>query len=100
MRKFFASLILSIASLTGTSVAPAAEWWPAPGYPAYPYPPPVYVAPMYPPPVYGFGYGYPVPPPAFYFGSGYDPDYRALRYNRYFSRNQDEPKIRGYTLGR
>ena len=38
------------------------------------------------------------PPPAFYFGSGWDPDYRDMRYNRYFQRTEPPPVIRGYTL--
>jgi hypothetical protein len=58
--------------------------------------PPVYPAPWSPPVVY-----VPSPysaPPAFYLGSGYDPDYRDIRYNRYFQRYQAPPQIRGYTL--
>lgn len=59
-------------------------------YPAYPAPwsPPV----VYVPPAYYY------PPPAFYLGSGWDPDYRDIRYNRYFQRYEPRPQIRGYTL--
>ena len=57
--------------------------------PVYPYPPVVYAPPAY--------YPY-YPPPAFYFGSGYDPDYRDIRYNRYFQRSQPPPIVRGFTL--
>ena len=57
--------------------------------PVYPYPPMAYAPPAY----------YPYsPPPAFYFGSGWDPDYRDIRYNRYFQRYQAEPQVRGFTL--
>jgi hypothetical protein len=55
--------------------------------PVYPYPP----AAIYAPPPY-------YPPPAFYLGSEWDPDYRDLRYNRYFQRSQPPPIIRGFTL--
>ena len=57
--------------------------------PAYPYPPMAYAPPAY--------YPY-YPPPAFYFGSGWDPDYRDIRYNRYFQRSQPPPIVRGFTL--
>ena len=56
--------------------------------PVYPYAPPV----VYAPPAYYY------PPPAFYLGSGWDPDYRDIRYNRYFQRSQPPPIIRGFTL--
>ena len=62
-----------------------------PGYgqPMYPSPwsPPV----AYVPPAYFY-------PPPFYFGSGWDPDYRDIRYNRYFQRYQPPPQVRGYTF--
>jgi hypothetical protein len=67
------------------------------GHPYVPAGPPVIVAPV---PVYPY-YAY---PPAYYvqpfgtFNTWYDADYRAIRYNRYFSRYQDEPQIRGFTL--
>jgi hypothetical protein len=61
-----------------------------PGYPAPWSPPVVYVPSPYYYPYYA--------PPAFYLGSGYDPDYRDIRYNRYFQRYQAPPQIRGYTL--
>ena len=54
-------------------------------------PPPVVYAPPYP--YYGA-----YPPPAFYSGSWWDPDYRDIRYNRYFQRYEPPPRIRGYTL--
>jgi hypothetical protein len=57
--------------------------------PVYPYPPMAYAPPAY--------YPY-YPPPAFYFGSGWDPDYRDMRYNRYFQRSQPPPIVRGFTL--
>jgi len=60
---------------------------PAYAQPVYPGSPLIYV----PPPYY-------YPPPAFYLGSDYDPDYRDLRYNRYFQRYEPPPQIRGYTL--
>jgi hypothetical protein len=61
--------------------------------------PPVYAQPVYPyPPVVYAPPAYYYPPPAFYFGSGWDPDYRDIRYNRYFQRTQPPPVIRGYTL--
>jgi hypothetical protein len=65
------------------------------------YGPPVYAQPVYPypyPPVVYAPPAYYYPPPAFYFGSGWDPDYRDIRYNRYFQRTQPPPVIRGYTL--
>lgn len=96
--------LLALTVLLGTLVVAAAAnadgvYYPYPPqavYPAYPaYPVYPYAAPLT-----GYGYPYAVPPPAFYFGSGYDPDYRAMRYNRYFSRNQDDPpKVQGYTFG-
>ena len=52
---------------------------------------------FYPPGVYA-PQPYFYPPPAFYMGSGWDPDYRDIRYNRYFQRYQDAPQIRGFTL--
>ena len=54
-------------------------------------PPPVVYAPPYP---YYPGY----PPVAYYSGSWWDPDYRDIRYNRYFQRYQGEPQVRGFTL--
>jgi hypothetical protein len=90
MRRLLALTALLMAlTVVGPALAqpfypPAAYYYPP--YPAYP----VYPAP----PVYGYAY----PPPAFYFGSGYDPDYRAMRYNRYFSRYQGEPRVEGFTL--
>ena len=59
--------------------------------PMYPAPPPV----AYPPSPYYYPY---YPPQAFYLGSGWDPDYRDIRYNRYFQRYQPPPQVRGYTL--
>lgn len=58
---------------------------------------PMYPAPWSPPVVYAPSPYY-YPPPAFYLGSGYDPDYRDIRYNRYFQRYEPAPRIRGYTL--
>lgn len=55
--------------------------------------PPAVVAPAYP--VYPSGY---YAPPAVIFNTWWDPDYRALRYNRYFQRYQDQPRIQGFTL--
>jgi hypothetical protein len=37
-------------------------------------------------------------PPVGFFGSWWDPDYRAIRYNRYFQRYEEAPRIQGYTL--
>jgi hypothetical protein len=59
---------------------------------------PMYPAPVYPPPVAYAPSPYFYPPPAFYLGSDYDPDYRDIRYNRYFQRYEPRPQIRGYTL--
>jgi hypothetical protein len=59
---------------------------------AQPPPPPV----AYPP--YPYYYPPAYPPPAFYQGSWWDPDYRDIRYNRYFQRYEQRPQIRGYTL--
>ena len=90
MRRLLAVTVL-LAALAGASSAAAQGFYPPPGYLYPPYP----AYPVYPaPPVYGYGY----PPPAFYFGSGYDSDYRAMRYNRYFSRYQGEPRVEGFTL--
>ena len=59
---------------------------------AAPAPPPAAYAPPYP-------YYYPAYPPlAFYQGSWWDPDYRDIRYNRYFQRYQSPPQVRGYTF--
>ncbi len=102
MRRLLA-LTLLLGTLAAATVAHAdGAYYPYPpqaiypAYPAYPaYPVYPFAAPL------TYGYGYAVPPPAFYFGSGYDPDYRAMRYNRYFTRNQDDPpKVRGYTFDR
>ena len=90
MRRLLALGVLVIALACAGPVG-AQNFYPpsAYGYPAYP------GYPLYPaPPVYGYAY----PPPAFYFGSGYDPDYRAMRYNHYFSRYQNEPRVEGFTL--
>jgi hypothetical protein len=75
--------------------APAGACMGCAGIPVYaqpvcPYPPPV----AYAPPAY---YPY-YPPQAFYLGSGWDPDYRDIRYNRYFQRSQPPPIIRGFSL--
>ncbi len=61
---------------------------------------PTFVQPAYawPPPVVYVPQPYYYPPPAFYLGSGWDPDYRDIRYNRYFQRSQPPPIIRGFTL--
>jgi len=60
---------------------------------------PTFVQPYgWPPPVVYVPQPYYYPPPAFYLGSGWDPDYRDIRYNRYFQRSEPPPIIRGYTL--
>ncbi len=90
MRRLLAVVVLAVA-LAGAAPAFAQAWYPPSPYAYQPYP----GYPLYPaPPVYGWAY----PPPAFYFGSGYDPDYRAMRYNHYFSRYQGQPRIEGFTL--
>jgi hypothetical protein len=90
-------LLLAIfAAWLGAAPAHARSGFAAVGFPVYagqafapcPWSPPV----VYAPPLYY--------PPAFYLGSEYDPDYRDLRYNRYFQRYQPAPQIRGYTLPR
>lgn len=62
---------------------------------AQPAPPPAVAYPAAP-----YYYPYPpyYPPPAFHQGSWWDPDYRDIRYNRYFQRYQAEPQVRGFTL--
>jgi hypothetical protein len=58
-----------------------------------PFPPPVVIVPqVYPPVIYGYG------APVGAFESWWDPDYRAIRYNRYFQRYQETPRIYGFTL--
>jgi hypothetical protein len=90
MRRLLVLTALLIALGAGSAFAQG--FYPPPAYYYPPYP----AYPVYPaPPVYGYTY----PPPAFYFGSGYDPDYRAMRYNHYFSRYQDAPpRVEGFTL--
>jgi hypothetical protein len=56
-----------------------------------PFPPPVVIAPQIYPPVF-------YAPPVGAFESWWDPDYRAIRYNRYFQRYQETPRIHGFTL--
>jgi hypothetical protein len=87
----FAAVLVLAAWL---APAPAGACMGCPGVaiypqPVYPYPPMAYAPPAY--------YPY-YPPPAFYFGSGWDPDYRDIRYNRYFQRSQPPPIVRGFTL--
>ena len=89
----FAAVLVLAAWL---APAPAGACMGCPGVaiypqPVYPYPPAV----AYPPQPYYYPY---YPPPAFYFGSGWDPDYRDIRYNRYFQRSQPPPIVRGFTL--
>lgn len=117
MPRLLASLILVVA-LALIAVAPGTARAQCYGYPCNIYPPvtdgsPYYQPPPplpYGPPAYGYAvptYPYPVipnyppyfPPSGFYFGSGWDPDYRDMRYNRYFSRQQNQdPQVQGYTL--
>ena len=90
---FAAVLVLAV----WLAPAPAGACMGCPGVPVYAQP--VYPYPYpYPPPVVYAPQPYYYPPPAFYFGSGWDPDYRDIRYNRYFQRSEPPPIIRGFTL--
>lgn len=109
MPRMIAFLVLAAALLLVAGPADVARAQCGFGYGCTPYPPvygggPPYWGPVAPPaygpPAHGYvvpAYPY-FPPSGFYFGSGWDPDYRDMRYNRYFSRSQPEPQVRGYTF--
>ena len=98
MRRIAITLAAAVTIALSLAGAPADACMGCPGVPAY-YPP-AYAYPWAPPPVAAYAYPPPYyyPPPAFYLGSGWDPDYRDIRYNRYFERYEPRPQIRGYTL--
>jgi hypothetical protein len=79
-----------LAGVIALGAANARAEWFARGYAAPPCAAPVWVHPPYAPVHW-------VPPPVS-FSTWWDPDHRAIRYNRYFRRHREAPRIQGFTL--
>ena len=94
-RTYLVAAALLLGMLASIPSAARAQLVTRLGSPFYPCPPAIAVAPapFYQP--YGPVY---YTPPVVTFGSWWDPDYRAIRYNRYFERYQEQPRIWGFTL--